>query len=231
MNLKSYLVMQENDYISNVIEEYVHHFNSEMGANILVSNERSDDFLPYIEKCDDCIQILHFDRACIVLLAFYFFGTPSLFHKYCVARKLVDYGYCDEANNLLFSIKKEFADDIDSFIRLLSCNPEWIEMEVGIIITHEFGHYLYANNVEFYNQLKSEVFDYITHFEKLDKTFNPIKVLLNSFSKHMLRRMSKDNKVIEELAADTFVFNHFCDICSYVEDNVESSFENFIRRW
>lgn len=195
-----------------------------MDANILISNERNDDFLPSIERCDDCTQILQFDKSCIVLLAFYFFGTPSLFHKYCVARKLVDYGYCNETNNLLYIIKNEFTEYIDSFIGLLSCNPEWLEMEVGIMITHEFGHYLYANNEEFYTQIKNNVFDYITNFEKLEKTFNPIKVLLNSFNKHMLKRMSKDSNIVEELAADTFAFNHLCDICSYIGDNVKSTY-------
>lgn len=203
--------MNKTNILFSFVEEYIRHYNKETGSSIVVSNDYCTEFLPYIENDT---EILHFENACVILLALYYFGTPSLFHKYCVARKLLDSGYYDKADELISALCKEFENTKQSFIALLSCNPEWIECEVGIIISHEIGHHLYKRDAKFCESIKGQVNAYIENFDKINHSYNPIKRAISWCNKRRLKRFGKDEDFIEELVADVFAFYRFSDICS-----------------
>lgn len=212
--------METIDLIHSVVEEYVNFYKREISENIHLSMDHCINYLPYIEKDSG---ILHFDKSCPILLAIYFFGTPSLFHKYCVARKLFDYGYYDEAYKLTTEVHKEYIDDFASFSGLLSCNPEWIECQVAIIVSHEIGHHLYTNDCQFKNNIRKSVLNHINNFEKENKSYNPLKILYNLFYKKKLKELACDETFVEELGADTFAFNRICDMFSAIEAELDSA--------
>lgn len=213
--------MECDDYIYTFIDEYINLYNNEMYDDIHLSMDHCTDFLPYMEENSEMSGTLHFDKSCVILLAFYFFGTPSLFHKYCVARKLFDYGYYEEAYELTTVIQNEYSNEFESFLGLLSCNPEWIECQIGIIITHELGHRLYAHDSQFKNSIRNSVLKHIDNYDKHNKSYNPLKLLYSFFYKKKLKELALDEIFIEELAADTFAFNRFSELFSEFEAQID----------
>lgn len=203
----------------SMAQAFADKYNAEYECNLAIQRRSESGFsLPYIHA--DSIFI---DKSVHIWLALYFFGNPKLFIYYRLMKGMLDFNNAEGASVLLELVKSEYQSSSESFHYLLSQNPEWVPAQVMVITIHELAHHLFRTDRNLYQRLVEEVKDFLQNRPfKMDKDYVPnadFKAIgidlgeIQSYAEEIYDAVIKDDledeAFLEELAADSFVFNHF----------------------
>lgn len=201
---------------------FVEKYNAEYNCNIQI--ERTSDTginLPYINS-----DKIYIDKTNFIVIAFYHFGNPKLFTYYRLLKELLNLNNVMEAEIIFNLLKKEYELSSKRFKFLLSQNPEWISAQLMVITIHELAHHRLKKDKELYialttqakTFLKEKPFNLSSEFKpnvtpnstisELEDLFEIIKDNSNTIYDQIAEEDIIDENFLEELSADTFVFNH-----------------------
>lgn len=203
----------------SMAQAFVDKYNAEYNCNLRLRRFSENGFsLPYINT-----ENIYIDKSLHIWLAFYYFGTPNLFFYYRLLKGMLDFNNADGASTLLGLIKAEYKSSSDRFHNLLSQNPEWIPAQVMAMTLHELAHHrfrkdrgsyqLFADDVKQF--LQNRPFDiskdYVPNvdFKAIGINLGEIRGLAEEAYDVIFEDDLENEGFLEELAADSFVFNHF----------------------
>lgn len=193
--------------------------NAEYDCNLGMQRYSESGFsLPYIHS-----DTIYIDKSVHVWLAFYYFGNPNLFLYYRLLKGMLDFNNADGALALLNLIKAEYRSASDRFHYMLSQNPEWIPAQVMIITLHELAHHRFKKDRQLYRLFVNDAKDFLqSRSFNISKDYMPnadfkaaginieeTREFTEEIYDAVIEDDLEDEAFLEELAADSFVFNHF----------------------
>ena len=194
-------------------------YNVENDCNLKIQRHSENGFsLPYIHS-----DKIYIDKSVHVWLALYFFGNPNLFIYYRLLKGMLDFNNADEASRLLELIKDEYHLSSERFHYLLSQDPEWIMAMIMTLTLHELAHHKFKKNRTSFQQFAKEAKNFLQNMPyNMAKDYVPnadFKAIgidleeIRSFAEEaydiVIEEDLENESFLEELAADSFVFNHF----------------------
>lgn len=203
----------------SMAQAFVDKYNTEYNCNLRLRRFSENGFsLPYINT-----ENIYIDKSLHIWLAFYYFGTPNLFLYYRLLKGMLDFNNADGASTLLGLIKAEYESSSDRYHYLLSQNPEWIPAQVMAMTLHELAHHRFRNDRSSYQLLVNDVKqflqnrpfniskDYVLNadFRAMGINLDEIGGLAEEAYDAIIEDDLENEGFLEELAADSFVFNHF----------------------
>lgn len=207
------------NHLYSMAQAFVEKYNVEYNCHLQIQPFSDNGFnLPYINSNN-----IYIDKSNFIWLAFYHFGTPNLFLYYRLLKGMLDMNNAAGASKLLSLIKVEYRSSYDRFHYLLSQNPEWIPAHIMVITLHELAHHRFKEDRDSYQALvndakgflQSRPFniskDYMPNadFNAAGISFEKIRENAEEIYDAMIEDDLEDDGFLEELAADSFVFNHF----------------------
>lgn len=211
----------------SMAQAFVDKYNIEYKCNLQIQHFSDNGFsLPYI-KSDN----VYIDKSTHIWLALYHFGNPNLFFYYRLLKGMLDLNNPDGASMLLKLIKTEYHSSSNRFHYLLSQNPEWIPAQVMVMTLHELAHHRFKHDRNLYqlfvNNAKEFLLrkpfniskDYVpdADFKATGINLEEIRENIEEIYEVIIEDDLKDETFLEELAADSFVFNHFSQSLSGCE--------------
>ena len=203
----------------SMAQAFVDKYNAEYKCSLQIQHYSDNGFsLPYINNNN-----IHIDKSNFIWLAFYFFGNLKLFIYYRLLKGLLEFNNVDETASLLRLIRAEYEASYNRFHNLLSQNPEWIPAQAMTITLHELAHHkfgkdrniyhLFVNNAkEFLRNRPFELSkDYVPNvdFKAAGLDYEELRQFATEVYDAIIEDDLEDECFLEELAADSFVFNHF----------------------
>lgn len=203
----------------SMAQAFVDKYNAEYKCSLQIQNYSDSGFsLPYISNDN-----IHIDKSNFIWLAFYFFGNPKLFIYYRLLKGILEYNNVDETATLLRLIRAEYNASYNRFHYLLSQNPDWIPAQTMTITLHELAHHRFGKDRNIYNLfvnnakefLRKRPFelskDYVPNvdFEAAGLDYEGLRQFVPEVYDAIIEDDLEDEGFLEELAADSFVFNHF----------------------
>lgn len=203
----------------SLAQTFVDKYNAEYNCNLGIQRHSESGFsLPYIYS-----DTIYIDKSVHVWLSLYSFGNPNLFIYYRLMKGMLDFNNVEGASKLLELIKAEYHSASKRFHHLLSQNPEWITALVMTITLHELAHHRFKKDRNSYQLLANEAKEFLQNRPfKVDKNYVPnadFKAIginleeIRGFAEEaydaIIEDDLEDESFLEELAADSFVFNHF----------------------
>ena len=203
----------------SMAQAFVDKYNAEYTCNLRLRRFSENGFsLPYINT-----ENIYIDKSLHIWLAFYYFGTSNLFLYYRLLKGMLDFNNADGASTILGLIKAEYESSSDRFHYLLSQNPEWIPAQVMAMTLHELAHHRFRNDRSSYQLFVNDVKqflqnrpfniskDYVPNadFKAIGINFDEIRGLAEEAYDAIIEDDLENEGFLEELAADSFVFNHF----------------------
>lgn len=194
-------------------------YNVENDCNLKIQRHSENGFsLPYIHS-----DKIYIDKSVHVWLALYFFGNPNLFIYYRLLKGMLDFNNADGASKLLELIKDEYHSSSERFHYLLSQDPEWITVMVMTITLHELAHHKFKEDKTSYQLFVSEAKNFLQNrpfkmskdyvpnadFKEVGISFEEIRNFAEEAYDVIIEDDLENENFLEELAADSFVFNHF----------------------
>lgn len=136
---------------------------------------------------------------------------------------MLDFNNADSASTLLGLIKAEYESSSGRYHYLLSQNPEWIPAQVMAMTLHELAHHRFRNDRSSYQLFVNEVKqflqnrpfniskDYVPNadFKAMGINLDEIRGFAEESYDAIIEDDLENEDFLEELAADSFVFNHF----------------------
>lgn len=203
----------------SMAQAFINKYNAEFSCHLRIRPFSDNGFnLPYINSND-----IYIDKSNFILLAFYHFATPNLFLYYRLLKGLLDMNNAVGASKLLNLIKVEYHSSYDRFRYLLSQNPEWIPAHIMVITLHELAHHRFKEDKALYQALVNDAKEFLqsrsfniskdyvpnADFSAVGISFEEIRENAEEIYDAMIEDDLEDEGFLEELAADSFVFNHF----------------------
>lgn len=203
----------------SMAQTFVDKYNAECKCNLQIQRFSDNGFsLPYINS-----ENIYIDKSVHIWLALYSFGNPNLFIYYRLLKGMLDLNNADGASTLLELIKAEYHSASDRFHYMLSQDPEWITALVMAITLHELAHHRFKKDRNSYQLLVNDAKEFLQNRSfKLSKDYVPnadFKAIginleeIRGFAEEAYDAIIEDDlendNFLEELAADSFVFNHF----------------------
>lgn len=203
----------------SMAQAFVDKYNAEYKCSLQIIRYSDNGFsLPYISNDN-----IHIDKSNFIWLAFYFFGNPKLFIYYRLLKGMLEFNNVNETATLLSLIRVEYDAAHKRFHNLLSQNPDWIPAQAMTITLHELAHHRFGKDREIYHLFVNNTKEFLCNrpFE-LSKDYVPnVDFKAVGLDLEELRQFAtevydaiieddlEDDSFLEELAADSFVFNHF----------------------
>lgn len=203
----------------SMAQAFVDKYNAEYNCNLRLQRFSENGFsLPYINT-----ENIYIDKSLHIWLAFYYFGTPNLFLYYQLLKGMLDFNNADGASTLLGLIKAEYESSSDRFHYLLSQNPEWIPAQVMAMTLHELAHHRFRKDRSSYQLFVNDVKQFLQNrpfniskdhvpnadFKAIGINLDEIRGLAEEAYDAIIEDDLENEGFLEELAADSFVFNHF----------------------
>lgn len=203
----------------SMAQTFVDKYNTEYKYSLQIQKFSDNGFsLPYISS-----ENIYIDKSTHIWLAFYYFGNPNLFLYYRLLKGMLDFNNAGGALTLLNLIKEEYRSASDRFHYMLSQNPEWISAQVMIITLHELAHHRFKKDRQLYQLLIKDAKDFLksrpfniskdympnADFKAAGINIEEIREFTEEIYDAIIEDDLEDEAFLEELAADSFVFNHF----------------------
>lgn len=203
----------------SMAQTFVDKYNAEYKYSLQIQRFSDNGFsLPYISS-----ENIYIDKSTHVWLAFYYFGNPNLFLYYRLLKGMLDFNNADGALALLNLIKAEYRSASDRFHYMLSQNPEWIPAQVMIITLHELAHHRFKKDKQLYRLFVNNAKDFLqsrpfniskdympnADFKAAGINIEETREFTEEIYDAIIEDDLEDEAFLEELAADSFVFNHF----------------------
>ncbi|WP_417177107.1 hypothetical protein [Bacteroides sp.] len=202
----------------SMAQAFVDKYNAEYNCTLRLQRFSENGFsLPYIKS-----ENIYVDKSTHIWLAFYYFGNPNLFLYYRLLKGMLDFNNADGALTLLNLIKAEYRSASDRFHYMLSQNPEWIPAQVMIITLHELAHHMFRKDRNSYQLFLNDAKDFLQNrpfniskdyvpnvdFKAAGINFEEMREFSEEIYDAIIEDDVEDETFLEELAADSFVFNH-----------------------
>lgn len=203
----------------SMAQAFVDKYNAEYKCGLQIQKFSDNGFsLPYINS-----ENIYIDKSTHIWLAFYYFGNPNLFLYYRLLKGMLDFNNADGALTLLNLVKAEYRSASDRFHYMLSQNPEWIPAQVMIITLHELAHHRFEKDRQLYLSFVNDAKDFLqsrpfniskdympnADFKTAGIDIEEKRELSEEIYDAIIEDDLEDETFLEELAADSFVFNHF----------------------
>lgn len=213
----------------SMAQAFVEKYNAEYNCTLCLQRFSENGFsLPYINS-----ENIYVDKSTHIWLAFYYFGNPNLFLYYRLLKGMLDFNNADGALTLLNLIKTEYRSASDRFHHMLSQNPEWIPAQVMIITLHELAHHLFRKDRSSYQLFLNDAKDFLQNrpfniskdyvpnadFKAVGINFEEMREFSEEIYDAIIEDDVEDEAFLEELAADSFAFNHLSQSLSDCEAN------------
>ncbi len=203
----------------SMAQMFVNKYNAEYNCDLKIQQYSENGFsLPYIYSNN-----IYIEKSVYIWLALYHFGNPNLFLYYRLLKGMLDFNNADGTSTLLKLIKAEYDSSSDRFYHQLSQNPEWIPAQVMVITLHELAHHRFKEDNNSYQLLTNEAKEFLQNrpfnlskgyvpnadFESAGINLEEIRGFAEEAYDAIIEDDLEDKSFLEELAADSFVFNHF----------------------
>lgn len=203
----------------SMAQAFVDKYNAEYNCCLQIQPFSDNGFnLPYINSDN-----IHIDQSNFIWIALYHFGDPILFAYYRLLKGMLDVNDVDGTSKLLNLIKAKYHSSSGRFRYQLSQNPEWIPAHVMVITLHELAHHRFKKDKHLYQSLTNDAKDFLqsrpfniskeyvpnVDFKAVGIDFEKIRENAEEIYDVIIEDDLEDESFLEELAADSFVFNHF----------------------